>query len=107
MEGLESHKFSVQDKSTSDLTEIFETASNLIHELIQNNKSILIHCKGGINRSPIVVIAYLCKFCQYSVPEAIAHVTQRRKGVRIQPHYLLQLTAWLEEESRDHLINEL
>jgi protein-tyrosine phosphatase len=99
LRNIETYKFSIPDSSTSDLTEIFEESSRLIHEKIQNRQIILVHCKGGINRSPMVIIAYLCKYCDYSIEDAIAHVTEVRKGARIQPHYLSQLNLWLNEST--------
>jgi protein-tyrosine phosphatase len=101
LRNIESYKFSVPDSSTSDMTEIFEESSRLIHEKIENRQVVLVHCKGGINRSPMVVLAYLCKYCQYSVGDAVIHVTGIRKGVRIQSHYLNQLTIWLNQTSTE------
>jgi protein-tyrosine phosphatase len=92
---IEIYKFSIADSSTSDLTEIFDQCCPLMHEKIERNLRVLVHCKGGINRSPMVVMAYLCKYCNYSVEEAVIHVTTNRKSTRVQSHYLNQLIHWL------------
>ncbi len=38
--------------------------------MYSKDKTALVRCKGGINRSTIVVIAYLCKRDQFSIQEA-------------------------------------
>jgi hypothetical protein len=53
------HKLSIRDSQDSDITEILTTAASLIDDYLSEGKSVLVHCKGGINRSPMVVVAYL------------------------------------------------
>jgi hypothetical protein len=101
LRNLEIYKFSITDSSTSDLRATWDQSCGLIQDKIQNNQRILVHCKGGINRSPMVVVAYLCKYCHYSINEAVAEVTTKRKSARIQPHYLNQLIEWLGDGGGD------
>jgi len=90
------YKFSIKDSDESVLTEIYEESSKIIHQELQNHNKVLVHCKGGINRSPMIIIAYLCRYSHYSIQDAINHVKSVRKGARIQPHYLEQLEHWIE-----------
>ena len=90
-------KFSVIDSAESDMKNIFERASPIIHHHLADGKRVLVHCKGGINRSPMVVLAYLCRYCDFSLLDGIAHVKSIRRSVRIQPHYLRQLQDWLTD----------
>ncbi len=94
------YKVSVRDNVDSDLTPLFNDVTAFIHQHISINKSVLVHCKGGINRSPIFVVAYLARFVM-PLEEAILHVTTMRTAARIQPHYLLQVTAWLGEKDEE------
>lgn len=93
---VKTHKFSIKDNQESDLTDILTATTSLIDEYANADKTVLVHCKGGINRSPMVIIAYLCRYCQYEVNEAIEQVKLMRPSIRIQPHYYNQLVRWIE-----------
>jgi len=89
-------RVSMVDSADSDLTPYFTDVTDFIDEQICANKRVLVHCQGGINRSPTFVIAYLAKH-HMSLQEAIALVTCRRPAARIQPHYMAQIERWLSE----------
>ena len=91
-------RVSVVDSADSDLAPYFTDVTDFIHEHITASKRVLVHCQGGINRSPTFVIAYLAKY-HMSLQEAIALVTSRRPAARIQPHYMQQIERWLSEAS--------
>lgn len=57
LRNIECYKFSIVDSSESDMSEIYQEGSQLIHEKIENNYRVLVHCKGGINRSPMLVLS--------------------------------------------------
>ena len=89
------YKFSIQDSSESDMIPVYEETTALISQHLSNSQSVLVHCKGGINRSPMVVMAYLCKYCDFSIEYASLFFKSKRKSVRFQAHYLEQLQLWL------------
>jgi protein-tyrosine phosphatase len=96
--GLQTLKVSIPDSSESDITPFLNEATQFIHEILSHsNKVILVHCKGGINRSPAFVVAYLAKYCEFSLEEAVIHVKSKRKGARFQPHYVHQISSWLSD----------
>ncbi|MBS0647598.1 MAG: dual specificity protein phosphatase family protein [Verrucomicrobia bacterium] len=67
-------------------------------------KSVLVHCKGGRERSPMVVMAYLMLHQGLSLKEAKAGVCQR-KLVHLQPSQELrmkELEAKIERGSGNH-----
>ena len=64
-----------------------DSSINIINELNQvtekmneylKTQKILIHCKEGINRSPSVVLAYLCRYENYRYNEAIKYILSKR-----------------------------
>jgi protein-tyrosine phosphatase len=63
---------------------------------VSKNRKTLVHCKGGINRSTAVVIAYLCAYSNMEIKEARAVVSAVRPQARFQPHYMGQVLAWLQ-----------
>ncbi|KAH8116391.1 protein-tyrosine phosphatase-like protein [Phellopilus nigrolimitatus] len=44
-------------------------------------RKVLVHCLGGISRSPSVVIAYLMRYQGYSLLQALAQVWSQRPKV--------------------------
>ncbi len=53
-------KLDVTDTEDEDILSQFDSVINFIDSAIENG-SILIHCYGGISRSPTIIIAYLIK----------------------------------------------
>ena len=97
-EGILNYKVSVKDKVESDLSPFFDEVTSFIHELVLDKKRVLIHCQGGINRSPIFLLAYLSRY-EMSLQEAIALIKLKKGSVRFQDHYLQQVVHWLGENS--------
>lgn len=89
------YKVSVKDSVTTDLTPFLNDATAFIHDQIRRKKIVLVHCKGGINRSPAIVLAYLCKYQNFSLDDAMLHIKTTRHSVRFQDHYVAQITHWL------------
>lgn len=56
---------------TTEMTaEQLAEAVNIVHESVQKNSPIFVHCLAGIERSPTVCIAYLCKYHKMELWEA-------------------------------------
>jgi protein-tyrosine phosphatase len=56
--------------STNMTAEQLAKAVNIVYESIQNQLPIFVHCLAGIERSPTVCIAYLCKYHKMELWEA-------------------------------------
>eukprot|EP01126_Amoeba_proteus_P048340 TRINITY_DN5582_c0_g1_i4.p1 TRINITY_DN5582_c0_g1~~TRINITY_DN5582_c0_g1_i4.p1 ORF type:complete len:114 (+),score=14.84 TRINITY_DN5582_c0_g1_i4:771-1112(+) len=56
-----------------------------------DGKKVLVHCSGGVSRSPSVVIAYLMALNGMSYGEAHAEVKRKRNGVKPNPTFQNQL----------------
>jgi predicted protein tyrosine phosphatase len=63
---------------------VFDHVTDFIHEQIQNEKTVLVHCNQGISRSTTMVIAYLIKYEGMSLGEAFGTVREGREIAR--PH---------------------
>jgi len=63
--------------------EVIHPHFRLVHNIIQSahkeGKQVLIHCAGGISRSPTLVIAYLMLEKAWSFQEALTYVLMRRE----------------------------
>ncbi|MGA9380457.1 MAG: dual specificity protein phosphatase [Phormidium sp.] len=62
--------------NTKMTAEELAEAVNIVHQNIQNNTPIFVHCLAGIERSPTVCIAYLCKYHKMELWEAANWVKQ-------------------------------
>ena len=77
------------------ISHILPNAIAFIHKELTNNHKILVHCKGGINRSPIVVITYLVLYGSFTLKDAIIFVKEKKPSIRIQTHYIEQVESFL------------
>ena len=49
-------------------------AVEIVHQSLQNQQPIYVHCFAGIERSPAVCVAYLCRYGQQNLWEALEWV---------------------------------
>jgi atypical dual specificity phosphatase len=57
---------------TTELTaELLAQAVEIVREQIENDLPIFIHCLAGVERSPTVAIAYLCRYQKLELWEAM------------------------------------
>lgn len=61
--------------------------TRFIHEQIQNNGAVLVHCTMGISRSTAAVMAYLIEYHGMSLEQALATIRAGRK--QAYPHRAL------------------
>lgn len=51
----------------------------VIDDHLKNGKRVLVHCVGGIQRSPSVVVCYLIKYHEMTTEKAISFVRSKRQ----------------------------
>jgi len=68
----------MEDISDVEISKYFQEAHDFIEEARANDCKILVHCEGGISRSPTIVIAYLMKYHKMTLKEAMEHVSEKR-----------------------------
>lgn len=66
------------DACEENLMDIIEQGADIINQMVQNDKSILIHCKRGHHRSASVVMCYLMKYHNMSLIDALLLVKIKR-----------------------------
>jgi len=91
------HFVPISDFGDTELGEVLEECFAIIDEARNSKQNILVHCQGGVNRSPTVVIAYLMIRLNRTLKESYQTVKESRS--QISPHelYMKQL---LECEQR-------
>lgn len=76
--GLEVRRVQIEDLNDADLRDKLQQAADELASLIDAGHTVYIHCSGGMNRSPSVVICYLHWHQGYTLEEAAEHVRNRR-----------------------------
>ena len=51
-----------------------------VHEKIQNNEPVMVHCLAGLGRTGTILACYLIKYEKKSAEDAIQHVREQRHG---------------------------
>lgn len=77
-EGIEYRKIPLKDDGSNDCDEI-DRAVDSLHELIDQGHRVLVHCRQGVSRSPLVVAAYLSKYEGHTLNSALEVVQNGRK----------------------------
>ncbi|CED84651.1 Dual specificity phosphatase [Phaffia rhodozyma] len=92
---------SICDDGVSPLRPAIAEAVDWMDQAKRAGGKVLVHCKVGVSRSATVTIAYLMKYCGYSLIDAYMLVRARRLNVLIQPNlkFLYELTGWEVELS--------
>jgi atypical dual specificity phosphatase len=83
-----------EDTPEEDLSEYFGSVSDILEQCIVGRKPVLVHCLGGISRSPTLVCAYLMKSCGLTWRQALEFVKAKRSCVDPNIGFLSQLEEW-------------
>ncbi len=68
--------------------EQLEQAVVLLKQCLDNNRRVYIHCLAGVERSPSVCIAYLCRYHHVEVWEALHWMKQVHANTRPTPEQI-------------------
>jgi len=79
--------------------EIREEA-NWVVERLQKNKSVLVHCVAGMNRSTTITCAVLMQLEGLTAEQAIQRVYEHHPWAKPDPHHWLML-RWLEKNKKE------
>jgi protein-tyrosine phosphatase len=84
-------KITIEDKPTTLLEQHFETCFNFIELARINSGRILVHCYQGRSRCVAIVIAYLMKYLNYSLDNALNAIRQVRPSAQPNTGFMKQL----------------
>lgn len=71
-------------------------AIDIIHHSVQNQLPIYVHCYAGVERSPTVCIAYLCKYHNLELWEALNWLKQVHPATMPQESQLKAVRNYLQ-----------
>ena len=76
--GIECRRAAVRDFDPDDLRQKLPHCVEVLDDLLRQGHTVLVHCGGGINRSPTIAIAYLHWGQGWSLAKATVHVRKCR-----------------------------
>jgi dual specificity MAP kinase phosphatase len=91
---FEYHRLPCHDSPNQNILQYFETTFEYIHEKLLMNKNILVHCQGGVSRSPSFIIGYLMRYHSKTFDEAYTIVKDKRSIINPNFNFLGQLTQY-------------
>lgn len=84
----------MSDHGDTTIVEILPECFKFIEDAKSNEEIILVHCRGGVNRSATIVLAYLMKYNGMTLREAWEYVRNRRPSVQPVANYMSQLREY-------------
>ena len=93
---IEEYHLNVRDVEDFNIIEYFEEANDFINKCRLLGGNLLVHCKYGISRSPTFIIAYLYKYDNYSIDEALKFVNKKRNKIKPNKGFMQQLYQYEE-----------
>ncbi|XP_057291386.1 uncharacterized protein LOC130614019 isoform X3 [Hydractinia symbiolongicarpus] len=85
---------SMYDVPSYDISEHFEDCSKFIENAITSNGSVLCHCNAGISRSSTVIMAYLMKYKNMTLDDALELVQKARPIAMPNIGFLVKLQEY-------------
>jgi dual specificity MAP kinase phosphatase len=88
------YKLPCNDSCQENILQHFDKTFEYMHKKLCLNENILVHCQGGISRSPSFIIGYLMKYYSKTFDQAYLIVKDKRKIINPNLNFLAQLTRY-------------
>ena len=106
---IEYYNITVKDLNNNHLTDFLSiTIKKIRNYILENskdnidsNKNVLVHCFMGSSRSATIVIAYLSKYHNMTIDEALKYCKDKRDLVNINTTFYDDLQKWYKLECID------
>ncbi|XP_061696458.1 dual specificity phosphatase 28 isoform X2 [Syngnathoides biaculeatus] len=90
-------RVAVRDRPDEDLYRHFDACADAIHREAQNGGRTLVYCKNGRSRSAAVCAAYLVKYRQVALTDALKTVAAARPQAAPNRGFVAQLQRYEDE----------
>jgi len=103
----------IQDDGCKDIYPYFDSCADYINNVLENNGNALVHCYHGRSRSVSIVLAYLIKYHNMNVNDALKHVQIYRDIANPNEGYVEQLHNFYNEiqdnknKNKDQDVNKI
>jgi predicted protein tyrosine phosphatase len=82
------------DSDAEPIYDVFERAVAFIHDAMNSNGAVYVHCLMGISRSPTLVAAYLMSHRAMNAEQALAFLIEKRPIVCPNDGFRAALKRW-------------
>ena len=90
------YKLNAQDSPSFNYSPHFDAVADFIDSALAKGR-ILVHCFVGISRSTSAIVAYLMKYRQMTLPEAITFIKKKRSIICPNPGFIKQLNRYKQK----------
>lgn len=87
-------KLSWDDVPECDILKDLDIVVDKMNSIINQKKSVLVHCKAGISRSVSIIIAYLIKYENMKYTSAYDYVKSKKKYIHPNDGFISQLKLY-------------
>lgn len=85
------HRLVIDDDPKESICQYFYEAHTIIRNAVLNKKNVIVHCAGGMSRSPTLVLAYLMIENKWSFEEAYQYIKRKRPEINPNIGFITQL----------------
>ena len=93
----EYYKLNILDSINETLINYFEDVNKFIHNAIQNNGNVLIHCHEGISRAPTICAGYLIEYHNFKHDQSLQTIKQKKKNINPNKGFENQLEMFYKK----------
>ena len=91
---IEQLHLKMKDLADFEVIDYFEKANDFFNKVRNSGKTMLVHCKYGVSRSPSFVAAYLIKYFGFNVDSALKFIRKKRPQINPNEGFLRQLDMY-------------
>ncbi|XP_059144303.1 mucin-2-like isoform X2 [Physella acuta] len=100
------HRIPVNDNYCEKLLPYFYEAFQFLDKVREANGCVLVHCLGGVSRSPTLAIAYIMRYMRMSSDEAYRYVKDKRPTISPNFNFLGQLLEYEKVIRKEEQVEE-
>jgi len=88
--------YDVKDCESIKILRKLDTITAWIDKQIQADKTVILHCYAGINRSASIALAYHCLKTGHDIVTGFKYLAEQRPGILSNTKFIEQLVIWAD-----------
>lgn len=88
--------YNVKDCETINILRKIDIIIEWIDKQLADNKSVILHCYAGINRSASIALAYHCLKTGNDIVTGFRYLAEQRSGILSNTKFIEQLVIWAD-----------
>lgn len=88
--------YNVKDCETINILRKIDIIIEWIDKQLADNKSVILHCYAGINRSASIALAYHCLKTGHDIVTGFKYLAEQRAGILSNTKFIEQLVVWAD-----------